>query len=560
MGSIETAAMNCHQLLDNAKKECPSEPWTEACKSAQGAWIDVCSGTKTVPPRRPLPFKPGRTEAVCNTLWPLASECWMDWTKAKGANLFHFRMGPFYGDAEHEIDWQEFGGPYAGGPGSDWNPAFWQKYRELLAHAREIGANVEVVVIDTWYCKHANSDWGDQPMPWPQSDIDACGRAPSPEQEKYIRRVVSEAKDAPHVIWLTDNEGGEIRGTKREWYEWVRSVIRDEEAKSGGAVRMIGTNNTDFCGAPFDYCATHAKTSLSSTIGGAHTENNERNPAFSPPEEHAYFCEARAAGNHWWFWRAEMTEAQMEVTLGLFGGGCGSAGCVAPHPDDPYWSAASAPGVPTYSPEMRSSQLMAQLNQAKATVGDRCGATGIDPAGIATIFQGCLDTNGLIAAELRRQGLCASGPWVDAVAALAPDSRWEELHVCSYGNGCYTGNPYKGAWDYLGDSPTPPPGSCPQDVPTVDQISCKLHQATNAIYDCTPKANGQPILPEGDPNRSACELKAMGGQWPVYSVTGPGLTVAPRENPMQFQLKGTGSGVVSCVVPVGTFCNLSVSQ
>jgi len=196
--------------------------------------------------------------------------------------------------------------------------------------------------------------------------------------------------------------------------------------------------------------------------------------------------------------------------------------------------------------------MRAAVNAAKAVVGERCG----------TDHQGSLATLGLLGAELRKQGYCASGPWADAVAILTPSGKWEEYHAVTFASGCWAQDPAqlpKYTWTYSGTNPTPP-GSCPQDVPTVDQISCKLHQATNAIYDCTPKANGQPILPEGDPNRSACELKAMGGQWPAYSVQSTTLTLAARDNPMQFQVKGAGSGVVSCTVPVGTFCNLMVSQ
>ena len=143
--------------------------------------------------RRPKPLRPTFGIKIAaqeiNTLWPLASEAWMNYTQERGgANMFHFRMGPFYGDADHEAEWAAIGGPYLGGPGSDWNPSFWDKYRALLSHAQKIGSNVEVNVIDTWYCKHAQ--WGDQQIPWPAEDIEACGRQSSQEQEKYIRKVV----------------------------------------------------------------------------------------------------------------------------------------------------------------------------------------------------------------------------------------------------------------------------------------------------------------------------------------------------------------------------------
>jgi hypothetical protein len=190
------------------------------------------------------------------------------------------------------------------------------------------------------------------------------------------------------------------------------------------------------------------------------------------------------------------------------------------------------------------------VDSAKATVGEHCG----------TDHAGSLATLDAVGADLRKQGLCA-GRSADSVFVLDGEL-WKELHLVTFATGCWSQDPNqvpKNTWRYNGTNPTPP-GSCPQDVPTVDEIVCKEHQTTNHIYDCTPKANGQPLAPEGDPNRPACELKAMGGQWPVYSVSGGALTLVPRENPMQFQLKGTGQGVVTCVVPVGTFCNLQVSQ
>lgn len=306
---------------------------------------------------------------------------------------------------------------------------------------------------------------------------------------------------------------------------------------------MVGTNNVRCGGGPFDYVATHARAPLTAPRYGKHTENNERNPALASPEqEHAAFCQARAEGLHWWFWRAEMSRADMDKTLTLFSQGCGApTWCFAPDAEDPLW---------VTPPVHEAGEMKDAVLAAEAVVGERCG----------TDHQGSLNTLGLLAAELRKKGYCATGPWTDAVAILNPSGKWEEYHAVAFATGCWSQDPAvlpKFTWTYSG----PPPGpSCPQSVPTVDEILCKLHQPTNHVYDCTPKANGQPILPEGDPNRAACELKAMGGQWPVYSVSGGALTTAARENPMQFQLKGTGSGVVSCVVPVGTFCNLSVSQ
>jgi hypothetical protein len=401
--------------------------------------IPCCMAFQTAShrPRRPVPFRINGVPQT--TRWPLASEAWMDHTAAKGASFFHFRFAAWYGDAEHEGEWSDIGGPYLG-DGPEWNLAFWQKARELTIHAAGKKANVEAVVVDTWYCKHCQ--WGDQPCAWPREDVDACGRRPSPGIERFIRKVVSELGCFANVIWITDNEGGEIQGTRREWYEWVRTVIRDEEQKSGcGVLHLVGTNNTDYAEGPFDYVATHDRAALRQPIAGKHTENNERNPAFPVEQEHANFCTARAAGLHWWLWRAEMPDADFERTLTLFGQGCaGPVGCFAPEPDDPLWGEAVT----------GAGQKKAEVEAAQAAVGERCGSIPPHEAGNAT-----LDALG---AELRKRGECASRS-VDSVFVLAPDGWWEEYHAVRFTDGCWSRDPAlnpKLRWKYNGPNPTPP--------------------------------------------------------------------------------------------------------
>ena len=514
----------------------PTPPPAQTMKYAE--LLLRTDGVRLVRPNSPEQFLPFGAVQCCmgtevngveiNTLWPLASEAWMDYAKA---NMYHFRMGPFYGDVDHESEWAGIGGAYAGGPGSDWNPVFWNKVVALVEYAGSKKANVEVNVIDTWYCKRASSDWGDQQMPWPQADIDACGRQGTPEQERFIRKVVSTLNDYANVIWITDNEGGEIRQTKRGWYEWVASVIRDEEQKGQfKIVRLIGTNNTDFADGPFDYVATHARAALTQPIAGKHTENNERNPEFSKEQEFANYCKAQEAGLHYWFWRAELSQADADWLLDKMQRGCGSApiGCFPPASDDPLW-------VDTPQPGSVGTSMRPQVDAAKAAVGERCG----------TDHNGSLQTLDLLGAQLRASGYCA-GRLDDAVFIRNPEGLWQEFHAVAFATGCWANDPAqlpKFTWTYQGST-----AECPGGAPVVDELLCKLHHVANNVWDCTPKSGGQPIRPEGDPTREACEREAMGG-YPSYELESTSLTLTLRTNPLQFKVNGAGQGMLHCKAP-----------
>jgi hypothetical protein len=372
-----------------------------------------------------------------NSRWPMASEEWMDYTHAFGANMFHFRLGPFLATPDVEVEWVDVGGPYVLNS-MDWNPKFWQEVRDLTYHAYKMGAAVEIAVLDTWACKYSQA--GNTYMPWPQTSIDACGRRPEAEAERYIRKAVEELGCFGNVIWSTDVEGGNVQGTQAAWYLWVQSIIRDAEKTACGFVHMVGTNSRlPEVESQVDYVQTHERTTLSSPIAGRWTINNERNPEFPVDVEVANAKVARDLGLAWAAWRAGMDEPTYEAVLkGMQAvhSGAGPAppagGCYAPGPDDPQWA------VPPLTPQQRGMQLGAQVGAAKDKVGDRCG-------------KNIQESLALVAGALREQGLCASGPWVDAVAVKAPDGLYEEHHVVAYGTGCFTATPngYKGAWRYL---------------------------------------------------------------------------------------------------------------
>lgn len=523
-------------------------------------------GVRLIRPNTPGVFWPFGAVQCCegtkvngveiNTLWPLASESWMDYAKA---NMYHFRLGPFYGDADHESEWTGIGGAYAGGPGSDFNPAFWDKVVALVEYAGSKGAVVEIDIIDTWYCKRSSTIQGfrDQQMPWPQEDIDACGIRGTAEQEKFIRKAVSTLNDYANVIWITDNEGGEIRGAKRDWYLWVQTIIRDEEQKGEfKIVRLIGTNNTDFCDGPFDYCATHARAALTQPIAGKHTENNERNPEFNGEQEFANYCKAQEAGLHYWFWRAGMSQEDADWLLGKMQQGCGGVtiGCFPPADDDPLW--VEPPVAGPVGTNMRSA-----LEAAKAVVGSRCG----------TDHMGSLHTLDLLGAELRKKGYCA-GRATDSVFIKTPENKWQEFHAVAFATGCYANDPNqlpKNTWIYGGtppedpNQPTPPPtGACPDpQPPPLDHFNMKIHIVGPnwTTVDATPIIHNSaycnaigfdaldcPVRAEGDPNREACEAQVVG----QTSWTGPGETM---ENPYQYRVRRGTSGLVT-VCSSGNVC------
>ncbi len=277
------------------------------------------------------------------TLWPLASEAWMDYTAKKGAaNAFHFR-GPFLADAEPE--WTPYGGAYLT-PGGDWNPIYWQRERDLVWHAFQMQAYIEKVVIDTWGCKY--SQGGNPYLPWSEEAIQACGRTWHPEHERYARKVVEELGCFGNVIWALDNEGQNVQHWQGAWFEKLRDVIRDEEQRSGcGFVHMIGTSVGDVQ-SHVDYAITHERAPLSAPIAGRWTLNNEHNPAFTPADEERYFAQARKLGLGWALWRDGLSDLDFEATMARFRQVVDGAEPPPPLPGGTACPKALAPGAVVY--------------------------------------------------------------------------------------------------------------------------------------------------------------------------------------------------------------------
>jgi hypothetical protein len=482
-----------------------------------------------------------------NSRWPSISREAIDFFhEGSAANFFAIRVAPYHGDPDHEAEWADIGGPVLPGKWPEFNQPWWDENRRFIWHAGSVyEANVEVQW-DSWYGKTCKQ--GSQPCAWPAAEVQAWGEQLTPGHARFIDKIVEEFGCFGNVTLKVDNEGALVPGARREYYEQVFHAIRNAEKRLGcGIVHMIGTNWPEIGDGPFDYVTTHADAPLTTSFFGKHSANDEHNQPTTPEEDQSRFCQAQAKGLHYWYWRAEHTEAQMNQSLRLRKEGCGPASeCFAPPPADPNWIEPPDPAAP---------ELRAAVESAKLAVGEHCG----------TDHAGSLQTLGLLAAEMRSRGYCAYGPWTDALAVTLKD-RVHEFHSVRFTDGCWSQdqaqNP-KFTWRYR--AALPQPLGCTVEVPAVDEILCKLHQATNHIVDCTPKAKGQPILPEGDPRRRACELEAMGGADPTFRLEQPaggGLQLVPQPNPLQFQIKGTGSGTVRCTVPATseTLCNMQVSR
>ncbi len=371
------------------------------------------AGTKPVL-RRPMKLRVGGAEV--NTRWPLASEAWQDYAHSFGANMFAFRINAWKGIPDLESEWADVGGPFL--PDMTPNPAFWEKARAQANHARLNRDRVEVVW-DSWYCKWAQ--WGEPYLYLSAEDIAACGIRPSPGVEKVWRETVRQLGCFGNVIWRSDNEGDQIQGARREWYEWWLQITNDAEQQNpclmpDGSrvpfVHMKGTNAVLARSLPFDYLTTHARAPLLGPLDGQRwSMNDERNKAFTPDEEASNFQVARDCGQAWAFWADDMSEADYMMTFNLFKviAHGGRVGCVLPPADDEKWV-----GVVD---DARTPQTLAWLNEAKAAVGDPTALPG------ATVWDRGLLALTLVAQQVRRGGHCASGPWADAVAIQAPDGR-----------------------------------------------------------------------------------------------------------------------------------------
>ena len=251
------------------------------------------------------------------SMWPGVSRSVIDYGVSKGANMFHIRLGPFFSDAEPE--YAQIGGAYVDGT-TEFNEKFWAYQREIVEYAGMKGANVEVDLIDGWGCKH--SQWGEHYTSFPAEDVHACGKTFTLEHKRFVQKAVSELDQFANVIWSLGNENGQIDGFNPQYEFDMVDAIREAEKFTA---HMIGSNSEreEVMASPkVDYIMLHKREGISEPWYGKWTSNNERNPHFEPKAEHALFCAAQLAGQHWAFWRAGMSDEAMEEVMNLRASGC----------------------------------------------------------------------------------------------------------------------------------------------------------------------------------------------------------------------------------------------
>ena len=266
-------------------------------------------------------------------LWPLVSPEWIDHVKGKGANAVHLRPGPI-GAADVCCGLEPYGAPYLP-DGSDWNPKWWALFHKVIRHAGDAGFVVEVDGLDGWAIK--NTIGGSFHVPFPAPDVFSAMQLPiNPSVRKWIFKFVHETCLYGHVIYQIGNESSLTPGWSAEWERAMYALFREAEQQpgcDGQVVHMVGSNTRD-TEVPYDYLVSHQPDALTGPIAGRPTAVNEFNPSLTPGQFMALHCAARKAGQSFWYWRSDGTDARQDETLALLAKGCDvPASCPEPRPN-----------------------------------------------------------------------------------------------------------------------------------------------------------------------------------------------------------------------------------
>jgi hypothetical protein len=119
-----------------------------------------------------------------------------------------------------------------------WDPAYFGRLKSFLLEANKRGIVVEYVFFCTMYDEEL---WQASPMN-ARNNVNAIGNVGRHEvysmkerklqdaQEKLVRKIVTELKDAPNLYFEICNEAYERGGLTREWNDRIVAVIQEAES------------------------------------------------------------------------------------------------------------------------------------------------------------------------------------------------------------------------------------------------------------------------------------------------------------------------------------------
>lgn len=263
--------------------------------------------------------------------------------------LVHMRLGPWTPNEWFPEAIREVGGPYLVQPDgrvdlAQWNPKYWARVEQIHEFMRQAGVNAEDDLVDGWACKKRKGFWEAEGMPryhpWLAENniqgIDAyslCGKreivsgSADPVQqvhERWIRKAVEVTGRYDNVIYQDGNEISLVDSYSPAWTASIGNLIRDEEAKRGYVRHLYGTNAAASSAQleQVDYATIHTSTPMRQQDCGTTAKpcrNSEYNPdpPFRGEQMQLLYCDARAKGLYWDFWRHGMSLAEAEKAWNL---------------------------------------------------------------------------------------------------------------------------------------------------------------------------------------------------------------------------------------------------
>ena len=265
--------------------------------------------------------------------WPVFNEAFLLRARAAGATFVTWRLGPMLDRVESSE------GPHDGYAEVDgradltrWNDAYWQRMRQMVQRANELGLYVEVDLICGWELKPKDFD---RPHPWSHNvqglKLGNCAtmeRAPHAYARSWVRQAVLMTGDLA-VTYQIGNETFSC-AISEAWERGVADVVRATLDERGWHHHPIGSNSHI---RRLERIAGYGSRHIGKNVEWAVPESEDwplnvnelgevGGSGLDPMRWNALRCEAEQTGIGWVAWRGEWTEAEWEEALGLMRDGC----------------------------------------------------------------------------------------------------------------------------------------------------------------------------------------------------------------------------------------------